>query len=102
MRVVYLGTPAAAVPPLLALLDSGHQVVAVVTRPDRPRNHQRGAPAPSPVKQAAVAAGLPVLEPPSGRDPELPAELAAALHPGLEAAGRHRLEPARRLSAGAD
>jgi methionyl-tRNA formyltransferase len=77
VRVVYLGTPAAAVPPLRALLDSGHQVVAVVTRPDRPRDHQRGAPAPSPVKQAAVAAGLPVLEPPSGRDPELPAQLAA-------------------------
>jgi methionyl-tRNA formyltransferase len=77
VRVVYLGTPAAAVPPLRALLDSGHQVVAVVTRPDRPRDHQRGAPAPSPVKQAAVAAGLPVLEPGSGRDPELPARLAA-------------------------
>ena len=63
MRVVYLGTPAAAVPPLQALLASSHQVVAVVTRPDRPRDHQRGALAPSPVKQAAVAAGLPVLEP---------------------------------------
>ena len=75
MRVVYLGTPAAAVPPLEALLASSHRVVAVVTRPDRPRDHQRGAPAPSPVKQAAVAAGLPVLEPRSGRDPELPARL---------------------------
>jgi methionyl-tRNA formyltransferase len=75
VRVVYFGTPAAAVPPLEALLDSGHQVVAVVTRPDRPRDHQRGTPAPSPVKQAAVAAGLPVLEPRSGRDPELPARL---------------------------
>jgi methionyl-tRNA formyltransferase len=75
VRVVYLGTPAAAVPPLQALLASSHQVVAVVTRPDRPRDHQRGAPAPSPVKQAAVAAGLPVLEPRSGRDPELPAQL---------------------------
>jgi methionyl-tRNA formyltransferase len=75
VRVVYLGTPAAAVPPLRALLASGHQVVAVVTRPDKPRDHQRGAPAPSPVKQAAVAAGLPVLEPSSGRDPELPAQL---------------------------
>ena len=75
MRVVYLGTPAAAVPPLEALLASRHRVVAVVTRPDRPRDHQRGAPAPSPVKQAAVAAGLPVLEPRSGRDPELPAQL---------------------------
>jgi methionyl-tRNA formyltransferase len=77
MRVVYLGTPAAAVPPLQALLASAHRVLAVVTRPDRPRDHQRGAPAPSPVKQAAVAAGLPVLEPRSGRDPELPAQLAA-------------------------
>jgi methionyl-tRNA formyltransferase len=77
VRVVYLGTPAAAVPPLEALLASDHQVVAVVTRPDRPRTHHRGAPAPSPVKQAAVAAGLPVLEPRSGRDPGLPAQLAA-------------------------
>jgi methionyl-tRNA formyltransferase len=77
VRVVYLGTPAAAAPPLQALLASSHQVVAVVTRPDRPRDHQRGAPVPSPVKQAAVAAGLPVLEPRSGRDPELPALLAA-------------------------
>jgi len=77
VRVVYLGTPAAAVPPLQALLASSHQVVAVVTRPDRPRDHQRGAPAPSPVKQAAVAAGLPVLEPLGGRDPELPAQLQA-------------------------
>jgi methionyl-tRNA formyltransferase len=78
VRVVYLGTPAAAVPPLEALLASDHQVVAVVTRPDRPRDHQRGTPVPSPVKQAAVAAGLPVLEPRSGRDPDLPARLAAS------------------------
>ena len=77
MRVVYLGTPAAAVPPLEALLASAHQVLAVVTRPDRPRDHRGGRPQPSPVKQAAEAAGLPVLEPPSGRDPELPGRLAA-------------------------
>jgi methionyl-tRNA formyltransferase len=76
MRVVYLGTPAAAVPPLRALLDSAHQVVAVVTRPDRPRDRRGGAPLPSPVKQAALAAGVPVLEPPGGRDPELPGRLA--------------------------
>ena len=77
MRVVYLGTPAAAVPPLGALLDSTHEVVAVVTRPDRPRDRRGGPPRPSPVKQAALAAGVPVLEPPGGRDPELPARLAA-------------------------
>ena len=77
MRVVYLGTPAAAVPPLQALLASAHEVAAVVTRPDRPRDRRGGAPQPSPVKQAALAAGVPVLEPPSGRDPELPGRLAA-------------------------
>ena len=77
MRVVYLGTPAAAVPPLEALLASGHEVVAAVTRPDRPRDRRGGTPQPSPVKQAALAAGLPVLQPPGGRDPELPGRLAA-------------------------
>ena len=77
MRVVYLGTPAAAVPPLEALLASAHEVVAVVTRPDRPRDRRGGAPQPSPVKQAAQAAGVPVLEPPSGRDPQLPGRLQA-------------------------
>jgi methionyl-tRNA formyltransferase len=77
VRVVYFGTPAAAVPPLEALLASHHRVAAVVTRPDRPRDHRGGTPAPSPVKQAALAAGLPVLEPPRGRDPELPGQLAA-------------------------
>jgi methionyl-tRNA formyltransferase len=77
VRVVYLGTPAAAVPPLEALLASAHQVLAVVTRPDRPRDRRGGTPQPSPVKQAAEAAGLPVLQPPSGRDPELPGRLAA-------------------------
>jgi methionyl-tRNA formyltransferase len=77
VRVVYLGTPAAAVPPLEALLASGHEVVAAVTRPDRPRDRRGGTPQPSPVKQAALAAGLPVLQPPSGRDPELPGRLAA-------------------------
>jgi methionyl-tRNA formyltransferase len=77
VRVVYLGTPAAAVPPLEALLASSHQVVAVVTRPDKPRDHRGGRPAPSPVRQAAEAAGLPVLTPARGRDPELPGQLAA-------------------------
>jgi len=77
LRVVYLGTPAAAVPPLEALLASRHEVVAVVTRPDKPRDHRGGRPAPSPVRRAAEAAGLPLLTPPRGRDPELPGQLAA-------------------------
>ena len=42
MRVVYLGTPEAAVLPLRALLASDHQVVGAVTRPDRPRDRRGG------------------------------------------------------------
>ncbi len=77
MRLVYLGTPRAAVPPLEALLASHHEVAAVVTRPDKPRDRAGGRPSPSPVKQVALRAGLPVLQPERGRDPELPGRLAA-------------------------
>jgi methionyl-tRNA formyltransferase len=63
VRLVFAGTPAAAVPSLRLLLDSGrHEVVAVVTRPDRPAGRGRRL-AESPVKQTAVAAGVPVLAP---------------------------------------
>ncbi|HEV8651561.1 MAG TPA: methionyl-tRNA formyltransferase [Actinomycetes bacterium] len=77
VRVVYFGTPAAAVPPLEALLASGHEVVGVVTRPDKPRDHRGGRPSPSPLKQAAERHGLEIVQPERGRDPELPARLAA-------------------------
>lgn len=59
MRLAYLGTPDAAVPPLRALVAAGHDVEVVVTRADKRRG--RGAAlAPSPVKAAAVDLGLPV------------------------------------------
>jgi methionyl-tRNA formyltransferase len=59
MRLVFLGTPEAAVPTLEAVLDAGHEVVLVVTRPDRRRG--RGSQlSPSPVKEAALRLGLEV------------------------------------------
>ena len=59
MRLVYLGTPEAAVPPLRALVAAGHEVMLVVSQPDRKRG--RGAVlTASPVKAAAVELGLPV------------------------------------------
>jgi methionyl-tRNA formyltransferase len=61
MRLVYLGTPEAAVPPLEALVAAGHQVLLVVSQPDRKRG-RGGALVPSPVKAAAVALGLPVTD----------------------------------------
>ena len=62
MRVVFFGTPSFAVPTLSALLASSHQVVGVVTQPDKPRGRgQRLSDAP--VKALAVERGLVVLQP---------------------------------------
>jgi len=67
-RVVFMGTPEFAVPALRGLLER-EEVLAVVTRPDRPRGRGRKL-RPSPVKEVARSAGLPVLEPERLRDPE--------------------------------
>lgn len=74
MRLVFAGTPAAAVPSLEALLGSRHEVAAVVTRPDAPagRGLRRG---PSPVAQRAAEAGVEILRPARPRDPEFVARL---------------------------
>ncbi len=74
MRLVFAGTPAAAVPSLEALLSSGHEVAAVLTRPDA-RSGRGLRLAPSPVAQRAEAAGIEVLRPPRPRDPDFVARL---------------------------
>lgn len=75
-RIIFMGTPDFAVASLQALLAAGRNVVAVVTAPDRPSG--RGLQlSPSPVKQAAVAAGLPVLQPEKLRDPAFLEQLAS-------------------------
>jgi methionyl-tRNA formyltransferase len=76
LRVVFFGTPAFAVPTLLALLRSRHTVVAAVTQPDRPRGRGQKTTA-SPVKDAAAAAHVAVLQPASVKAPEFAADLAA-------------------------
>lgn len=58
-RLVYLGTPEIAVPPLRALHGAGHDVALVVTQPDR-RRGRGGAMSPSPVKALAHELGIPV------------------------------------------
>ena len=62
MRLVFLGTPAAAVPSLQALAQAGHDIALVVTRPDRPVGRS-GRLQPPPVKVAAKAAGLETFQP---------------------------------------
>ncbi|HEY2429656.1 MAG TPA: methionyl-tRNA formyltransferase [Acidimicrobiales bacterium] len=59
MRLVFLGTPDAAVPPLRALVGAGHDVALVVTRADKRRGRGTET-SPSPVKAAALELGLPV------------------------------------------
>jgi len=59
MRIAFLGTPAPAVPTLRALVANGHNVILVVTRPDKKRG-RGGELSPSPVKAAALELGLSV------------------------------------------
>ena len=61
-RLVFMGTPEFAVPPLQALLDAGYQVRAVVTQPDRPKGRGRRTEF-SPVKQFALAHLIDLLQP---------------------------------------
>jgi methionyl-tRNA formyltransferase len=69
LRLVFLGTPAFAVPTLERIVAAGHQVLSVVTQPDRPRGRGRQLSAP-PVKEAALRLGLPVFQPERVRRPE--------------------------------
>ena len=75
VRVLFYGTPDFALPTLEALL-AGHEVVGVVTQPDRPAGRGQRL-QPSPVKRRAEAAGVPVLQPARLRDPGWPERLAA-------------------------
>lgn len=75
MRVVYMGTPDFAVPCLDKLVSEGYEVAAVVTQPDRPKGRGQKLAA-SPVKEAALRYGLPVLQPEKIKNPEFIAELA--------------------------
>ncbi len=68
MRVLFWGTPEFSLPALRALTDEGHDVVGVVTQPDRPAGRGR-RPTESAVKKVAVSEMIPVLQPESVKDP---------------------------------
>jgi methionyl-tRNA formyltransferase len=74
VKVLFYGTPEFALPTLEALL-AGHDVVAVVTQPDRPAGRGQALAA-SPVKRLALARGLPVVQPARLREPGWPERLA--------------------------
>jgi methionyl-tRNA formyltransferase len=62
VRIIFMGTPDFAVPSLKRLLESNHEVVGVVSQPDRPRGRGQKC-APTPIKRLALARGLPVWTP---------------------------------------
>ena len=77
LKVVFMGTPAFAIPALDALSDAGCDIVGVYTQPDRRSGRGRRLTA-SPVKQAAIERGLPVFQPASlRRDAEARAHIAS-------------------------
>jgi len=76
MRLIYMGSPDFAVPPFLALLKAGHDIPLVVSQPDKPKGRRRLL-TPTPVKEAALKRGVPVLTPASVNTPEFVAYLKA-------------------------
>lgn len=76
MKVVYMGTPDFSVGTLKALIESEHEITAVVTQPDKPKGRGKAVQF-TPVKEAALEAGIPVLQPKRVRAPEFLEELKA-------------------------
>ena len=92
MRIIFLGTPDYAVPVLSTLFDAGYEVASVVTQPDRPAGRGRAL-TPPPVALWARQRGVPVLQPPSLRPPEVAEQLAALAPDALVVASYGRILP---------
>lgn len=69
MRIVFMGTPDFAVGTLEKLVEAGHEIVGVVTQPDKPKGRSMVM-QPTPVKEVALKHGLPVFQPKRVREPE--------------------------------
>lgn len=97
MRVVFAGTPEVALPSLRALIDSSHEVVAVVTRPDARVGRGRSLRS-SPVKKTALDAGIEVLTPRRASDPEFLTRLAECAPDACPVVAYGELVPAAALA----
>mgnify|MGYP000654095619 CR=1 FL=1 len=76
MRIIFMGTPDFSVPTLEALVASGHEVVAVVTQPDKPKGRGKEIHM-SPVKECALQHNIPVYQPVRARDEAFVEEMRA-------------------------
>ena len=77
MKLIFAGTPEFAVPALAALIEAGHEIVMVLTQPDRPAGRGMKLKA-SPVKLLALEHGIPVYQPETLKTAESQAPIAAA------------------------
>src|SRR5215472_10264832 len=92
MRLVFLGTPTFAVPTLEMIVAAGHDVLTVVTQPDRPRGRGQHF-APPPVKEAALRLNLPVYQPERVRRPEAVEHLRALAAEAMVVVGYGQIIP---------
>ena len=76
MKIIFMGTPDFAVPTLEKLHQSSHELLAVITQPDKPKGRGRTL-QPSPVKSFAIQAGIQVLQPVKASAPETVEEISA-------------------------
>jgi len=92
MKLIYLGTPAFAVPTLEHAVRAGHQVAAVFTQPDRPKGRGQKDAMP-PVKEAALKLELPVFQPERIRRPEVVEQLRAIAPEAMVVVGYGQIIP---------
>ena len=92
LRIVFMGTPEFAVGSLQRLVENGYNIVAVVTQPDKPVGRHASVLRPSPVKEYALANGLPVLQPLKMKDEHFLEELRS-YHADLQVVVAFRMLP---------
>lgn len=81
MKIVYMGTPDFAVPPLRALAEAGYEIAAVVTQPDKPKGRSKAL-MPTPVKEEAMKHNILVYQPVKVKSPEF-MEILEEIHPDM-------------------
>ena len=81
MKIVFMGTPDFAVETLRGIAKAGHEILGVVTQPDKPKGRGKAL-QPTPVKAAAKGLGLPVYQPENVKDPKF-VEMLKGLNPDV-------------------
>jgi methionyl-tRNA formyltransferase len=92
MKLIFMGTPAFAVPTLERLVESGHHIVAVFTQPDRPKGRGQHDAMP-PVKEAALRLGLAIHQPERVRRPEVVEQIRAMAPEAIVVVGYGQIIP---------